>query len=1013
MVILRPIIGAALPLLLTALPAAGAAQAAPGPAGGADTARTTRRIAPGVRLESYDRVEADRWLRIDELVVDLDAPGLGVEYLGGPAPAPGAGRGAVRGTVADAAARHPAGSGRRVVAAVNGDFFDIRRTGAPLGPGIAAGRLLHSPARGAGAAVGFGPGPVGRVLRLALDGTVTLPGGAVRRLVGHNSARPPANGIAAYTAEWTGTGGALPPGADAEAEIRHGRVTAVRRPARGIAPLPGGVLLAGRGTAAAEVAALRPGDPVHVSARPTAGAGRPLPTAAVGGREPLVVDGVPQNLDHIRNNTPAPRTAVGFSRDGRQVRIITVDGRQRDSAGITLTALGRLLREHGAHNALNLDGGGSSTLLAGHPGGADLTVENSPSDGSLRTVPNGLVLTARSGSGRPAGYEVTALAGTARVFPGLSRTLTATAYDETLGPAVAPRPDWWTAPGSAGRAGRDGVFHADRPGSAPVYAGRAERHRSAGHRAHAPRAPHTGELRMEVLGPLTRIEASEDHVALPAPGDRRAFQLLGSDSGGNLAPVEARDVRWQYDRSRWRVDGDGAGGFTVTALSAHGTAELRATVPATGATTVLPVSVGEAEFPEAVHPGEGENEEESGEEDSGEGEEAEGGPADGAWADGGAATEPSPDDPARAPGEVRGASGPPGPVGGPGGAGSGTLPASGRVPGPAPRWWTVAGTGSHRAGVPRDLAATVATGQWLGPRPAWLGGTVGAADGPRATRGVPYDVVRRRSARGGLEPAVPAWLPRRPTAGPGTAPAAHAGGAAGENRHRAWRFAVLPGGLSEAEARQAVGRAAAGQVDFVLSAPPGPDGSTDGPTHGTSDGIPRAAGDGRVGEGRAGVGQAGRSSAGWSEDATTETFRRMPGAVSFRHRGVRFVPLDTSRSTLEGGGAARLGALRAGIEAAARDPETGALAVVEQHAGPEQVDDREAAARSLLLADFRRTSGKSAAVITLGAPAPGAARSDGVLSVRTADGDCTVLDVDTAATTAGRSWLSAHPRNPR
>ncbi|MER5871570.1 hypothetical protein, partial [Streptomyces sp. NPDC002044] len=51
---------------------------------GVETARTSRQVAPGVRLESYDRLEADRWLRIDELVVDLGgSAGVRAEYLGG------------------------------------------------------------------------------------------------------------------------------------------------------------------------------------------------------------------------------------------------------------------------------------------------------------------------------------------------------------------------------------------------------------------------------------------------------------------------------------------------------------------------------------------------------------------------------------------------------------------------------------------------------------------------------------------------------------------------------------------------------------------------------------------------------------------------------------------------------------------------------------------------------------------------------------------------------------------
>ncbi|MBT2466683.1 multidrug transporter, partial [Streptomyces sp. ISL-66] len=128
-------------LLTVVLAAPEARAAADGEGAGVETARTSRHIAPGIRLESYDRLETDRWLRIDELDVELTRSGVRAEYLSS------GGSGVA--TVADSAARHGAGAGRRVVAAANGDFFDIRGTGAPLGPGIAGGRLLHAASPGA------------------------------------------------------------------------------------------------------------------------------------------------------------------------------------------------------------------------------------------------------------------------------------------------------------------------------------------------------------------------------------------------------------------------------------------------------------------------------------------------------------------------------------------------------------------------------------------------------------------------------------------------------------------------------------------------------------------------------------------------------------------------------------------------------------------------------------------------------------------------------------------------
>ena len=59
-----------------------------------------------------------------------------------------------------------------------------------------------------------------------------------------------------------------------------------------------------------------------------------------------------------------PRTAVGLNRAGRKLVIMIVDGRQPGySEGASLTELADLLIDYGAYTAINLDGGGSSTLV--------------------------------------------------------------------------------------------------------------------------------------------------------------------------------------------------------------------------------------------------------------------------------------------------------------------------------------------------------------------------------------------------------------------------------------------------------------------------------------------------------------------------------------------------------------------------------------------------------------------------------------------------------------------------
>ncbi len=82
-----------------------------------------------------------------------------------------------------------------------------------------------------------------------------------------------------------------------------------------------------------------------------------------------------------------PRTAIGLSKDKRTLVLAVVDGRSTASAGMTCTELGTLMKGLGANDALNFDGGGSSTMYLQGVG-----VVNTPSDGTERIVGNHLAL---------------------------------------------------------------------------------------------------------------------------------------------------------------------------------------------------------------------------------------------------------------------------------------------------------------------------------------------------------------------------------------------------------------------------------------------------------------------------------------------------------------------------------------------------------------------------------------------------------------------------------------------
>ncbi len=96
---------------------------------------------------------------------------------------------------------------------------------------------------------------------------------------------------------------------------------------------------------------------------------------AISGTKLLVWNGDP--LDDL-GDTPHPRTAVGLNRPGNTLIIIVVDGRQPGySEGATLTEMAELLLDHGAYTGMNLDGGGSTTLVVADENG-NPRVLNSP-----------------------------------------------------------------------------------------------------------------------------------------------------------------------------------------------------------------------------------------------------------------------------------------------------------------------------------------------------------------------------------------------------------------------------------------------------------------------------------------------------------------------------------------------------------------------------------------------------------------------------------------------------------
>lgn len=141
----------------------------------------------------------------------------------------------------------------------------------------------------------------------------------------------------------------------------------------------GQAVLSGNGKAATLISGLKPGDTFTTRYTFKADGVEVVPMQMSGGMNILLKDGV--QIDISSSN--APRSLVGYSEDKNKVILMAIDGRRDGwSAGAYYRLCAAIMQQVGCHDALEFDGGGSTTFYAKSLGGT----LNKPSDNSLRTV---------------------------------------------------------------------------------------------------------------------------------------------------------------------------------------------------------------------------------------------------------------------------------------------------------------------------------------------------------------------------------------------------------------------------------------------------------------------------------------------------------------------------------------------------------------------------------------------------------------------------------------------------
>jgi hypothetical protein len=554
----------AAPVLLATLATLGASAGVAAAATPLAIDDTTEPLGPGIVLHHQQYLESTGWIDRQVVTADLSNAAVTSDLLHAD-------------SVAQGSALTKQANAVHAVAGINGDFFDIGNSGAALGFEFGGGQLIKSGDRNGGRSFGVSKDGVAQLINLALAANANF-GGADHPLNGYNQVGVPSGKIGAYTSQWGSYDRAtqvLGSANTAEVWVADGHVTqAAAAPKGGTLPA-GTTALVGREAGADALKTLAVGDAVALSFDVSPALASDL-RFAIGSDALLVNGGQPVN---IGDSAIAPRTAVGFKDGGRTLIMLTVDGPGgTGNGGVTLTKMGLMMAGLGAETAVNMDGGGSTTMVARALGEPLATVRNVPSDGGERSDPNGIGLGITPGNGQVDDLVVSGN-GTdpddpePRVFPGLHRLLTAKGVDNHQYPVAVDRSDvhWSTDEGSID----NGMLHAPADATGDI----AVRATSATARADQP---------VRVLGKLRTLELSSTRLSLPDTAATATIKVTGRDGQGFATPIEADDLDLDYDHSVIKLS-PSPGGLKVTPVATGGTL---VTFSAAGQTVKLPVTVG-------------------------------------------------------------------------------------------------------------------------------------------------------------------------------------------------------------------------------------------------------------------------------------------------------------------------------------------------------------------------------------------------------------------------------------
>ncbi|SEL75237.1 MULTISPECIES: stalk domain-containing protein [Paenibacillus] len=458
------------------------------------------------------------------------------------------------------------------VAAVNGDYFNVSGELAPIGGQVSDGVLVSTPSELSGMyALTVTKDGKPMIDEYSFDGTVKADDGSTFALRGINKEDytvesgsvkySHANSMYIYTPAWTSTKRPNDPSTTpTEVLVQNGVITQISdKKALDMTVPADGYILRAHGTAATWIM-------THLAVGQTLNADYKLKAKTTGetvdpsnlqmmiGGHTILVNGgkaatfsrdiAASGIGGIR-----ARTAVGYSQDGRYVYIIAAE-KNSNSSGLSLTELQSFMTSIGVWKGMNLDGGGSTTMVTRPLGEetAGLTF-NTEYGTEQRQVVNTLGVFSTAPEGKLQGFAVS---GSQTLLVGQEGKYTAKGYDTYYNPiATGDIKMTWKSSNNGIVSVSNGTIKGVKPGTVTLTA------TSNGA---------SSSIKVTVLGgsELASLTAGSGLGSLQA-GTTISIPVTAKTKDGQSVTVPADSLTWEFIGFKGKVSADQ---LTVSSVNA-------------------------------------------------------------------------------------------------------------------------------------------------------------------------------------------------------------------------------------------------------------------------------------------------------------------------------------------------------------------------------------------------------------------------------------------------------------